>query len=265
MKIERISDNQIRCTLNKADLADRELLLNELAYGTEKAKALFRDMMQQASYELGFEAEDIPLMIEAIPVSPECLILVITKVDDPEELDTRFSKFSKPSDYNDDDLESEMEEVDEYIENSDSIQEMFSDIDDDLADLSVAKDLSIGNLKALKSLTSKVDNEEDDASSSPVNIYKIYLFPNLSSITQAAGLVHPIYHGENTLYKNQVDNKYYLIVYKSDHKASEYNQTCNILSEYGHKIKNTYATCAYFDEHFQPIIKEHAIQVLSDI
>lgn len=81
MKIEKISDTQIRCTLNKKDLIDRELRLSELAYGTEKAKALFRDMIQQASYEFGFEADDIPLMIEAIPVSPESLILVITKVE----------------------------------------------------------------------------------------------------------------------------------------------------------------------------------------
>ena len=95
MKLERLSENQIRCTLNKADLADRELMLNELAYGTDKAKELFRDMMEQASVELGFEANDIPLMIEAIPISPECLILIITKVEDPEELDTRFARFSK--------------------------------------------------------------------------------------------------------------------------------------------------------------------------
>ena len=49
MKIEKISDNQIRCTLTRADLADRQLQLSELAYGTEKAKSLFRDMMQQPS------------------------------------------------------------------------------------------------------------------------------------------------------------------------------------------------------------------------
>ena len=41
MKIEKISDNQIRCTLTRADLADRQLQLSELAYGTEKAKSLF--------------------------------------------------------------------------------------------------------------------------------------------------------------------------------------------------------------------------------
>ena len=64
MKIEKINDNQIRCTLTKEDLLSREIKLSELAYGTEKAKSLFRDMMQQAAYEFGFEANDIPLMIE---------------------------------------------------------------------------------------------------------------------------------------------------------------------------------------------------------
>ena len=77
MKIEKVNDNQIRCTLTREDLAERQIKLSELAYGTEKAKMLFRDMMQQAAYEFGFEADDIPLMIEAIPLSADTIILVI--------------------------------------------------------------------------------------------------------------------------------------------------------------------------------------------
>ena len=94
MKIEKVNENQIRCTLTREDLASRELKISELAYGTEKAKSLFRDMMQQANFEFGFEAEDIPLMIEAIPLNADCIVLIITKVEDPEELDTRFFLFS---------------------------------------------------------------------------------------------------------------------------------------------------------------------------
>ena len=60
MKIEKLNDNQIRCTLTRADLADREIKISELVCGTEKAKSLFQDMMRQASKEFGFEAEDIP-------------------------------------------------------------------------------------------------------------------------------------------------------------------------------------------------------------
>ena len=94
MKIEKVNDNQIRCTLTRQDLADRQIKLSELAYGSEKARSLFKDMIEQANYEFGFETNDIPLMVEAIPVSGESIILLITKVEYPEELDTRFSKFS---------------------------------------------------------------------------------------------------------------------------------------------------------------------------
>ena len=82
MKIERINENQIRCTLTSSDLSARNLNLGELAYGTEKAKKLFHEMIQKASNEVGFEADDIPLMVEAIPLSSESIMLIITKMVD---------------------------------------------------------------------------------------------------------------------------------------------------------------------------------------
>ena len=63
-----------------------------------KQNLYFVTMMQQASFDFGFEAENIPLMIEAIPSSADSIVLIITKVEDPEELDTRFSKFTPAGD-----------------------------------------------------------------------------------------------------------------------------------------------------------------------
>ena len=95
MKIEKVNDNQIRCTLTREDLEDRHIKISELAYGSAKAKSLFKDMVEQANYEFGFETNDIPLMVEAIPLPSESIVLIITKVEYPDELDTRFSKFSQ--------------------------------------------------------------------------------------------------------------------------------------------------------------------------
>ncbi len=97
MKIERISENQIKCTLNRSDLASRQIRMSELAYGTEKTRGLFQDMMEQAANEVGFDANDLPLMIEAIPVSMDCIVLMITKVEDPDEVDTKFSNLTNIS------------------------------------------------------------------------------------------------------------------------------------------------------------------------
>ena len=48
MKIERVNDNQIKCTLTGSDLSARNLSLSELAYGTDKARSLFQEMLQKA-------------------------------------------------------------------------------------------------------------------------------------------------------------------------------------------------------------------------
>lgn len=72
-------------------------------------------MMQQANFEFGFEAEDIPLMIEAIPLNADCIVLIITKVEDPEELDTRFSRFA-PSVTEDSDDDSDESTADEVLD-----------------------------------------------------------------------------------------------------------------------------------------------------
>ena len=43
-------------------------------------------------------------MIETIPLAEDSIMLLITKMDDPEELDTRFAKFAPDDDDLDEDL-----------------------------------------------------------------------------------------------------------------------------------------------------------------
>lgn len=280
MKLERLSENQIRCTLNKADLADRELLLNELAYGTDKAKELFRDMMEQAADELGFEVNDIPLMIEAIPVSPDCLILIITKVEDPEELDTRFSRFSKYTDIeitdSTDDAEENREEADDdsldLFNNAASLMETISDIVENIEQAKKQSESSQNanfiplsaalreNAARKKAEKAKEKKKEDTTVS-----YRVFSFQNINDISKAAVMVAPIYRDDNSLYKSPFDNHYYLIVNHQSEDLENYQRVCNLLSEYGTKVKANYAMPYYFAEHFKVIIKKDAIQTLASI
>ena len=258
MKIEKISDNQIRCTLNKSDLIDRELRISELAYGTEKAKALFRDMIQQAFYEFGFEVDDIPLMIEAIPVSTECLILVITKVDDPDELDTRFSKFSSFNVHDDQDKDEDPDE-DAY---ADEIINCFDQMDDASEESDENSDENSKDLLESPELPDTGVTEKS-AIHTTSNLTKIYSFRSLGEVTELAGILLGFYNGNNTLYKNPVNATYYLVISKSDHTPEEFNKICNIISEYGKVERSTYASSIFYDEHYEIIVKDHALQILS--
>lgn len=263
MKIEKVNENQIRCTLTREDLADRQLKLSELAYGTEKAKTLFRDMMQQAAYECGFEAEDIPLMIEAIPLSADTIILIITKVEYPEELDTRFSQFAPG--------EPEDDVKDEYAgEESDKVFEAAGA--DDILDLvrklqeqnRSKEPAAQGNdfIPLEKAVRKKAKAEKEPL---VVDITKLFVFDELDEVNRLARVLKGFYNGCNVLYKNKLNRKYYLIISKSQHTPEEFNKVCNILAEYAHQEKYSSAIRAYFEEHYELILKEDALQTLSKI
>lgn len=260
MKIEKINENQIRCTLSKDDLIDRQLRISELAYGTEKAKALFREMMQQASAELGFEADDIPLMIEAIPVSPESLILVITKVEDPDELDTRFSKFSP--DQNDELETTDTDEayVDEIINCFDQINELLDD-----RKTSIEEEDNISFDMDETSEKQQIQSQSYSESKLTADMTKVFAFSELSEIINLSSHLTHYYYGQNRVYKDPISGVYYLCINKSNHTPEEFNKICNIVSEYGKAEKTTYATLDYFKEHFDCIVKDEAIAILSNL
>lgn len=268
MKIEKISDNQIRCTLSHQDLVDRELKISELAYGTEKAKALFRDMMQQASYEFGFEAEDIPIMIEAIPISRETLILIITKVEDPDELDTRFSKFS--SEKNDgeeyyDDAEDFTEQLlDRFNEISGIIEDSDDDEDDD-EEVCLQTDADEHPLSISDLLKYHDNNKKTEKESAGGKIIKIFSFDSLDNVTRFAVNISNIYDGKNSVYKNPVNSTYYLVMKNTGLSAENFACVCNLASEFGHAERTTYATAFHYNEHLEPIIKNNALQILGNL
>ena len=248
MKIEKISDTQIRCTLDKKDLAERELRLSELAYGSEKAKALFRDLMIQATYECGFDAEDTPLMIEAIPINADCLVLVITKVEEPDELDTRFSNFTpfleKDSDFSEGGLKPAL---------ADEILNCFSRLGEMLKPAAE---------QALEHLT---QTEEKSAEEAPAELTRVYMFHHLKSLTALATITAPFYHGENTLYRDTIHGLYYLVLHMSEHSPEQFNKLCNIASEYGTQIDTAPGSLSYYKEHYQVVLEQNALSVLTTL
>lgn len=261
MKIEKISDHQIKCTLNKEDLADRELKLSELAYGTEKAKQLFRDVMQQASFEFGFEVELIPLMVEAIPLSADCIVLIFTKVEDPEELDTRFSKFA-PSVHEDAE-----ETAESLIQGADEILDLFKKIQEARTELSGKKESS-----ATPSASKEANTEvspfkqimDKMAEADRLDLLKLYIFDTLRDVTAAAKVLKNFYKGSNALYKGP-DGGYILSLRSDCHTPMEFNKVCNILSEYSCPLKAGSGADAYLKEHCEPLLKENALQSLASL
>lgn len=255
MKLERINDNQIRCTLTGQDLADRHLQISELAYGSDKAKSLFHDMMQLASCELGFEAEDIPLMIEAIPLSGGSIMLNVTKVEYPEELDTRFSNFSDYGDYPD---TTEAEET-ASAEAADSILDLFRKLG---AALQATDDNGSGvnPFVPLKDTATATDDENKPQAEAVADIVRLFSFRDTNCIVRLAHVLDGFYDGDNSLFLDTPEHVYYLVLHKSGHTPAEFNKVCNILSEYALQNRYVESAEAYFGEHMRCVAAHDALQ-----
>ena len=85
MKIERISENQLKLTLTKDDLKERDIKLEDLISPSEKTQKLFRDIMEQALDEEDFVSENTPLMVEAVPMGTEGIMIIVTKVNNKDK------------------------------------------------------------------------------------------------------------------------------------------------------------------------------------
>lgn len=269
MKIERINENKIKCTLNRDDLDSRNIMLTEFAYGSEKARAFFRDLMIQAEDEVGFEAEDIPLMIEAIPVNQDCIILFVTKVADPEELDTRFSRFTESRDeeqYEDSDDEEEI------ILDEESAEELFGAVKDAVKSAveGLSKAVEASNAAAesdfipLNQSAKKVDTGNTSKNQTQPKAHTvIYEFNKLDDVCSVAFYLQEEYHGDNTLYKDMTGGSYYLVLSSGGQKPDNFTKVCNMISEYGKRKRSTYAMQAYFEEHYICVIRSNALQTLA--
>lgn len=225
MKLERISENEIHCILESADLQMRNIHPSDLSYGSEKAKALFKEMLQLAGYELDFYAQNIPLMIETIPLQNDRIILIITRVEEADELDTRFARFAP----------SQMDMLD-FDEENDFMEE-------DELDLFPPQPES-----PLKTATNEIS--------------KLFPFSSLEDASLASRAIANFYQGSSSLYHDKHNKCYFLSLHTSN--VDTFERISNLMAEYS-CIHPRIPSEAYCQEHLQTIIEANAINQLANL
>ena len=248
MRIEKTSENSIRCIVDSEELSYMHLDIDNIAYGNENAKTLFRKAISTANEELGFELEN-PLAVEAIPMRDGSIMLNITKIELPDELDTRFSKFS----------------VQPVPKESivPSFMQIIGNIFD--AEFDEAPQITASIIEIPRSSIKKVKK--------PVDLYnRVYRFDNLDQIIDASRNIQNRFHSSvnSVLYKDEEQNKYYLHItpfnkFTINDPKSDFNIVCNTLSEYGIMIPSNRYNIAYYNEHYKLVISSDAINKLSTL
>ena len=111
----------------------------------------------------------------------------------------------------------------------------------------------------------KKDSAEPAAAEKPdqPETARIYQFPTLDAVTQAAQVLDSSFDGHNSLYRDPAAKDYYLVISRQGYEENAFARVLNTIQEFGSRVKSSYATESYFEEHFELIIDGLAIQVLS--
>ncbi|MBE4910315.1 genetic competence negative regulator [Bacillus luteolus] len=90
MRLERLNNDKIKIFLTFDDLVDRGLSKEDLWHDSLKVHQLFRDMIEEASDELGFEANG-PIAVEVYSLQAQGMVVIVTR--DVEEIDFDDEEF----------------------------------------------------------------------------------------------------------------------------------------------------------------------------
>ena len=240
MRIEKVNENQIRCFLTREDMEMRQLHLKELAYGTEKARKLFRELILKASRQYGFEAENVPVMVEAVPMFDDSLVLIITRVDNPEELDTRFSNFAP------------------------SVQKDALPASEPPSPLSQL-------LRALRENNPDAgsDKSAEDALKAKRDFMitsRLYSFDTMDDVIGAARILPQDCPCSSALYHDEQGGRFYLLIrMKGIDELGTMQGALAALSEYGKPERVSAARQQYLVTHCTSLIRQDAIRVLAGL
>ena len=227
MKIERISSNEIKFILTETDLSERNMRLSELSYGSEKTQELFREVMERAAVECDFHTtQETPLIIEAIPVSRDSIMIIVTKVGSHEDLEDRFGYPPVLGNY-------------KNISRAKQKKK--------LADEHGAPDMGANRPHvAAKQI--------------------IFEFKSLDDVTSACTRISGTYIGNNALYKYSGRYYLVIENGQQDQGSSKITASQeNILREYGNKFSYLEISKMFLLEHGETVVAEGAIDVISTI
>ncbi|MDA7025671.1 genetic competence negative regulator [Bacillus sp. CLL-7-23] len=91
MRLERLNYNKIKIFLTIDDLTDRGLTKEDLWKDSFKVQQLFKDMMNEANTELGFEVNG-SIAVEVYSLQAQGMVIIVTKNQDSDEDDHDYDE-----------------------------------------------------------------------------------------------------------------------------------------------------------------------------
>ena len=259
MQIEVIGNLRIKCTLTSEYLKSRWVDIDDLAYGTEAMTALFRDIIEETREKFGIDftaRENHPVMIEAVPMGEGTLTVFISKAEDAEELDTRFSRFSPKNQGEGITPSGDFDDEDDYMDAFDPDDEM--DMPRKKPSGKPVPKKSVSEFG--RSFFDVLDKEKDKIRESGCII--TVAFERLTDVMDLASKAGG-YEGESSVYKNRQNGKYLLVVPAEGEDFAKAMNFAELATEFGKVRLVPRSGASFLDTGYDILVAQRALEKLA--
>ncbi|MCR4781716.1 MAG: adaptor protein MecA [Lachnospiraceae bacterium] len=239
LKLERINEKQIKCTISKEDLQQRQILPSDLRYGSTATKRLFNEVLKSAKEQFNFTQDNDALTIEAVPSNDDSIDILITKDTFPDELDTRFAEFSK----------------------TDIAVPVVPDGEEAQAPTFDPSELYKSYVNRRKGKVDKTSSNAEETAPS----HNLFVFESMDDLINVAKVLNKNFHGESSLTRFADTNELILdLVYKTS-PSSKIDPTSAILADFDTPVILNEPAKAAIKEHGEIVIHEDAVKILASL
>jgi len=245
MEFKKIDDQKFQCLLYEEDLEINNISLDDFFKNdTEKIHSLLDVVMEEAEKSIGMSLGGEVMSLQLAPQPNRSILLTISSgKDDLSNMlkkagDTVAKAFAKPQKSNvikggsGDDLKS-------------IPFEPFGD--------------SIDKFQTLKGAESGSTKKNSNILKAGFAVFAIQSFEDFEGLCAQSAKTWGI---SNTLYKDEKDGMYYLVLEKGRCAEEKYRGLLNVLMEYGEFDSAKDERVSWIDEHCRKILKKNAINTV---
>lgn len=241
MTFKRIDESTIRCIVTEEDMEENGLELDDFFTQSDKAQDFLREVVEQASEEVGYESRQGMVSLQIMPLPNHALAITFSDSDESKEWQNMVEN-----------IKGILEEVKERVKEKGTLQ------DGDAGEK--PEEVSAVTIPAGAAKEWKVSRAKREA----VKV-RLFAFVNLRFAIQYARTVQEKGAVHSTLYKDVQNNVFYMTLEKGRLSTHKYNVLCSNATEFATYIADGQQLLGYLKEHGEVLVENRAVKVLAKL
>lgn len=262
MDFRRIDKNTVQCRLTEDEMLEYGFQIEDFFTDQEKAREFLEQIVERAGEEIGYEAEGGMVSMQLMRLPDNSLNITFSDRN-PDSLQGMLQHIQQMAGMID---EQAAEDILAHLQKEEKA--LNADKVHTVEDMGATQQQNLPNnrkqSKDYEQHMRELEKIKREKEKSLINSAKVYAFENMQQIEQFAVDYQTEKNISSRLYRDHQSGTYYLLVKKGKLKMTEYQHLCRRLLDYGTLCSSQTYVEQYCKEHYECMIKKHALRLLKE-